>query len=51
MNNPVYMTYLTAGRGQYTVPFIILFMLLMQGSQIMNSYTLVWWEVKYVFIT
>ena len=45
---PVYLTYFTAGRGLVTIPLIILFMILMQTSQVMNSYTLVWWEAKYV---
>ncbi|OCB92268.1 ABC protein [Sanghuangporus baumii] len=40
----VYGTYIKAGRGYLTVPLIIVFMLLMQGSQVLNSYTLVWWE-------
>ncbi|KAG2153342.1 ABC protein [Suillus clintonianus] len=42
----VYWTYLVAGRGSITVPVVIFFMLVMQGSQIMNSYTLVWWETN-----
>ncbi|KAG2145396.1 ABC protein [Suillus bovinus] len=42
----VYWTYLSAGRGSITVPLIILFMLAMQGSLILNSYTLVWWEAN-----
>ncbi|KAF8071690.1 ABC protein [Lyophyllum atratum] len=40
----VYWTYLVAGRGYVTGPFLLLAILLMQGSQIMNSYTLVWWQ-------
>ncbi|ETW82987.1 ABC transporter [Heterobasidion irregulare TC 32-1] len=39
-------TYLMAGNGRVTGPLIILFMILMQGSQIMNSYTLVWWPAN-----
>lgn len=31
-----------------TVPLIILAMVLMQGSQILNSYTLVWWQAELV---
>ncbi|KAG1891771.1 ABC protein [Suillus fuscotomentosus] len=42
----VYWTYLAAGRGSITVPLLVLFMLAMQGSQILNSYTLVWWEAN-----
>ncbi|KAJ4467870.1 ABC protein [Lentinula aciculospora] len=40
----VYKTYLRAGLGWFTIPSIALSILLMQGSQIVNSYTLVWWE-------
>ncbi|GAW05470.1 ABC protein [Lentinula edodes] len=40
----VYKTYLIAGMGWFTIPSIALSILLMQGSQIVNSYTLVWWE-------
>ncbi|KAG1821118.1 ABC protein [Suillus subaureus] len=42
----VYWTYLVAGRGSITGPLIILVMLGMQGSLILNSYTLVWWEAN-----
>lgn len=42
----VYWTYLIAGRGSITGPLLILFMLGMQGSLILNSYTLVWWETN-----
>ncbi|KAI6025620.1 ABC protein [Pisolithus orientalis] len=40
----VYWAYLKAGHGAVTLPLVLLFMLLMQTSQVMNSYTLVWWE-------
>ncbi|RDB26210.1 Multidrug resistance-associated protein 1 [Hypsizygus marmoreus] len=40
----VYWTYLAAGRGYITGPFLLLAIILMQGSQIINSYTLVWWQ-------
>ncbi|TDL20835.1 ABC protein [Rickenella mellea] len=40
----VYGSYLAAGRGWITVPCVILAMILMQGSQVLNSYTLVWWQ-------
>lgn len=46
----VYASYLGAGRGFLTMPFIILAILLMQGSQIANSYTLVWWQAKWVIL-
>ncbi|KIK55762.1 hypothetical protein GYMLUDRAFT_831145 [Collybiopsis luxurians FD-317 M1] len=42
----VYKTYLSAGVGWFTIPSIVLSILLMQGSQIVNSYTLVWWEAN-----
>ncbi|KAF9237596.1 putative YOR1-ABC transporter [Melanogaster broomeanus] len=40
----VYWAYLAAARGAVTVPFAMLFTVGMQGSSIMNSYVLVWWE-------
>ncbi|KAG1747129.1 ABC protein [Suillus paluster] len=40
----VYWTYLVAGRGLITGPVVLLFVIGMQASQILNSYTLVWWE-------
>ncbi|EMD34176.1 CsMn25 [Gelatoporia subvermispora B] len=40
----VYGDYLRAAHGYITLPILILFMVLMQGSSVMNSYTLVWWE-------
>ncbi|KAI6041615.1 ABC protein [Pisolithus marmoratus] len=40
----VYWAYLAAGRGVITLPLLVMFLLVMQVSQIMNSYTLVWWE-------
>ncbi|KAH7884664.1 ABC protein [Phlebopus sp. FC_14] len=42
----VYWAYLVAGRGAVTLPFVLLFILGMQGSQIMNTYALVWWEAN-----
>ncbi|KAG2348012.1 ABC protein [Suillus weaverae] len=42
----VYWTYLVAGRGSITGPLLLFFMLAMQGSLILNSYTLVWWETN-----
>lgn len=44
----VYGTYLAAGRGRLMMPLMITAMILMQTSQVLNSYTLVWWEAKYV---
>ncbi|KAG1750701.1 ABC protein [Suillus lakei] len=40
----LYLTYLIAGRGSVTAPLVLFFMVVMQGSQVLNSYTLVWWE-------
>ncbi|KAJ3773608.1 ABC protein [Lentinula raphanica] len=42
----VYKTYLRAGLAWFSIPLIALSILLMQGSQIINSYTLVWWEAN-----
>ncbi|KAI5990317.1 ABC protein [Pisolithus orientalis] len=40
----VHWAYLVAGRGAIMLPLIIMLMIVMQVSQIMGSYTLVWWE-------
>ncbi|KAG1817968.1 ABC protein [Suillus subaureus] len=40
----VYWTYLVAGRVSITGPLLLFFVLAMQGSLILNSYVLVWWE-------
>ncbi|KAG1879712.1 ABC protein [Suillus subluteus] len=40
----VYWTYLGAGRISITGPLLLFFVLAMQGSLILNSYVLVWWE-------
>ncbi|KAH7909505.1 ABC protein [Hygrophoropsis aurantiaca] len=42
----VYWTYLVAARGYVTAPLVVFFMVIMQSSQILNSYTLVWWEAN-----
>ncbi|KAJ7454700.1 ABC protein [Mycena latifolia] len=42
----VYGSYLKAGRGYITLPFVILAVLGMQACQISNSYTLVWWQAN-----
>ncbi|KAL0573575.1 hypothetical protein V5O48_008389 [Marasmius crinis-equi] len=44
----VYRTYLKAGKAYTTMPFIVLSALLMQGSQIVSTYSLVWWQAKSV---
>ncbi|KAI6009305.1 ABC protein [Pisolithus marmoratus] len=40
----VYWAYLVAGRGAIMLPLIIVFICVMQASQLMNTYALVWWE-------
>ncbi|KAL1739858.1 putative YOR1-ABC transporter, partial [Schizophyllum fasciatum] len=40
----VYQEYLKAGKGFVTLPLCLINMALMQGFQVMNSYTLVWWQ-------
>ncbi|GJE88588.1 ABC transporter C family protein [Phanerochaete sordida] len=40
----VYWAYLQAGRWKLTGPWLLLFAIIMQACQILNSYTLVWWE-------
>lgn len=42
----VYGSYLKAGKGWITFPLVLATSLLMQASQVLNSYTLVWWEAK-----
>ncbi|TRM64247.1 P-loop containing nucleoside triphosphate hydrolase protein [Schizophyllum amplum] len=40
----VYWDYLKAGKGAVTGPLFLIAMVLMQGFQVMNNYTLVWWQ-------
>ncbi|KAH6913154.1 ABC protein [Coprinopsis sp. MPI-PUGE-AT-0042] len=40
----VWWTYFLAGKGYITVPVILAASVLMQGSQIVSSYVLVWWQ-------
>ncbi|KAF8585441.1 ABC protein [Ramaria rubella] len=42
----VYVEYLRAGKGIWTMPVIIVTAFLMQTSQVLNSYTLVWWQAN-----
>ncbi|SJL08922.1 related to YOR1-ABC transporter [Armillaria ostoyae] len=42
----VYRSYLTAGGGYIVVSFVTLAVMLMQGSQILSSYTLIWWQAN-----
>ncbi|KDQ57350.1 hypothetical protein JAAARDRAFT_194496 [Jaapia argillacea MUCL 33604] len=44
MSLKVYWAYIKAGRSWLTGIPIVLCALIMQGSQVMNSYTLVWWQ-------
>lgn len=46
----VYWEYLKAGRGAITGPLLIIFLVLMQVAFVLNTYALVWWQTKYVFI-
>ena len=40
----IYKAYLTAGNGYILVPALLLFLPLMQGTQVMSSYWLVFWQ-------
>ena len=40
----IYKTYLTAGNGYALVPILLLSLLLVQGSRVMSSYWLVFWQ-------
>ncbi|KAG9048922.1 hypothetical protein FS837_011659 [Tulasnella sp. UAMH 9824] len=40
----VYATYIKAGKGHINVPLILLSGIVMQGSQVLNSYWLIWWQ-------
>lgn len=42
----VHLAYLDAGRGAVMLPLILLFIMMMQACQVMNSYTLVLWQAK-----
>ncbi|KAJ7183176.1 ABC protein [Mycena filopes] len=42
----LYGAYIKAGRGYITIPLILLAVLGMQGCQISNSYTLIWWQAN-----
>ncbi|TCD60600.1 hypothetical protein EIP91_009818 [Steccherinum ochraceum] len=42
----IYGSYLKASKGYITVPILVLCAILMQASQILNSYTLVWWQAN-----
>ncbi|KAG8983844.1 hypothetical protein FRB90_005701, partial [Tulasnella sp. 427] len=40
----VYLTYIKAGNGWINLPLILLACVIMQGSQVLNSYWLIWWQ-------
>ncbi|KZT29601.1 ABC protein [Neolentinus lepideus HHB14362 ss-1] len=42
----IWLEYLKAGRGWFTAIPVVLFAVLMQTSQVLNSYTLVWWQAN-----
>ncbi|KAH8099948.1 ABC protein [Cristinia sonorae] len=42
----IYSAYIQASEGFWTMPVLIISMILMQASQILNSYTLVWWQAN-----
>ncbi|KAJ7056634.1 ABC protein [Mycena amicta] len=42
----IYATYVKAGRGYITFPLIVAAVLGMQTCQILNSYTLIWWQAN-----
>lgn len=44
VSGEVYAAYIKAGRGQIVVPLLILCLALMQGSSVMSSYWLVYWQ-------
>ncbi|KAH9928634.1 ABC transporter [Fomitopsis serialis] len=44
VNGAVYRQYMHAGRGEILVPLLILSVALLQGTQVMSSYWLVYWE-------
>ncbi|KIM40488.1 hypothetical protein M413DRAFT_19157 [Hebeloma cylindrosporum] len=47
ISGKVYKAYFSAGRGYITAPLLVLALVLMQGSQITSSYTLVWWQANF----
>ena len=44
----VYRAYVKAARGEIVVPFLFISLLLIQGSNIVGSYWLVWWQQRSV---
>lgn len=42
----VYKAYLSAGNGKIIAPLIILSLVLLQGSNVMSSYWLVYWQER-----
>ncbi|KAF5327366.1 hypothetical protein D9619_004466 [Psilocybe cf. subviscida] len=46
ISGKVYRAYLRAGRAWITVPLAIFSIVLLQGSQIISSYSLIWWQAN-----
>ncbi|KAH9481477.1 Multidrug resistance protein fer6 [Psilocybe cubensis] len=46
ISKAVYKAWFVAGRGWFTAPILVLSVLMMQGSQLTSSYTLVWWQAN-----
>ncbi|KAF8972123.1 hypothetical protein BDZ97DRAFT_1913365 [Flammula alnicola] len=46
ISGKVYKAYFLAGRGFITAPLLVFSILMLQGSQIISSYSLVWWQAN-----
>ncbi|KAH9902793.1 P-loop containing nucleoside triphosphate hydrolase protein [Cubamyces lactineus] len=46
VSNQVYLEYLRAGKGYIIIPLLVLSVALLQGTQVMSSYWLVYWEER-----
>ncbi|PPQ77123.1 hypothetical protein CVT25_010817 [Psilocybe cyanescens] len=46
ISKAVYKAWFKAGRGWFTAPLLVLSVIMMQGSQLTSSYTLVWWQAN-----
>jgi hypothetical protein len=42
----VYKAYISAGNGKFIVPLLLLALVLLQGSNVMSSYWLVYWQER-----
>ncbi|KAF8899910.1 ABC protein [Gymnopilus junonius] len=47
ISSAVYKAYLLAGHGYLMAPLLVVIILMMQGSQLVSSYTLVWWQENF----